>query len=99
MSVSQTRHSNVLVLLLSCALGPPTPLSILVRASLRCSVKGVVHSIVRDLQSLGNFSHGITFVSQNKSRLMSSRRKLFVSARFEPVIERTNADAPDTQLV
>ena len=36
-SVSQTRHSNVLVLLLSCA--PPTPLSILVRDSLRCSVK------------------------------------------------------------
>ena len=39
----------VLVLLLSCAPGPPTPLSILVRASLCCSVKGVVHSIVRDL--------------------------------------------------
>ena len=30
------RHSNVLVLLLNCALGPPTPLSILVRASLFC---------------------------------------------------------------
>ena len=30
-SVSQTRHSNVLVLLLSCAPGPPTPLSTLVR--------------------------------------------------------------------
>uniref|UniRef100_A0A4W5NWZ7 Uncharacterized protein n=1 Tax=Hucho hucho TaxID=62062 RepID=A0A4W5NWZ7_9TELE len=29
-SVSQTRHSNVLVLLLSCAPGPPTPFSILV---------------------------------------------------------------------
>jgi hypothetical protein len=58
-SVSQTRHSNVLVLLLRSALGPPTPLSILVRASLRCSVKGVVHSVVGDLQFLGNFSHEI----------------------------------------
>lgn len=45
-SVSQTRHSNVLVLLLSCALGPPT-LSILVRASLHCSVKGVVQCCTR----------------------------------------------------
>ena len=55
MSVSQTRHSNVLFLLLSCALGPPTPFSILVRARLHCAVKGVVHSVVRDLQFLGNF--------------------------------------------
>jgi hypothetical protein len=62
-SVSQTKHSNVLVLLLSCAPGPPTPLSILVRASLHCSVKGVVHSIVRNLQFLGNFSHGIAMTS------------------------------------
>uniref|UniRef100_A0A4W5PQ79 Si:dkey-246g23.2 n=1 Tax=Hucho hucho TaxID=62062 RepID=A0A4W5PQ79_9TELE len=38
--------TNVLVLLLSCAPGPPTPLSILVRASLRCSVKGDVRSVV-----------------------------------------------------
>ena len=30
----QTRHSNVLVRLLSCAPGPPTPLSLLVRAVL-----------------------------------------------------------------
>ena len=45
--------------------GPPTPLSILVRASLRCSVKGVVHSVVRDLEFLGNFSHEIAFISQN----------------------------------
>ena len=84
------RHSNVLVLLLSCALGHPTPLSILVRASLCCSVKGVVHSVVRD---------GIAFISQNKNRLASFRIKLFVSGHFEPVIETTNADAPDTQLV
>ena len=76
-----------------------TPLSILVRASLRCSVKGVVHSVVRDLQFLGNFSHGIVFISQNKNRLTSFRRKLFVSGHFEPVIEPTIADAPDTQLV
>ena len=56
-SVSQTRHSNVLVLFLSCVPVSPTPLSILVRASLHCSVKGVVHRIVRDLQYLDNFSH------------------------------------------
>ena len=98
-SVSQTRHSNVLVPLLSCAPGPPTPLSILVRASLHCSVKGVVHSVVRDLQFLGNFSHGIDFISQNKNRLTSFRRNYFVSGHFEPVIEPTNADASDTQLV
>ena len=77
MFVSQTRHSNVLVLLLRCTSGPPGPLSILVRASLRCSVMGVVHGV----------------------RLTSFKRKLFVSGHFEPVIEPTNADAPDTQLV
>ena len=88
----------VLVLLLSCAPGPPT-LSILVRASLHCSVKGVIHSVVRDLQFLGNFSHGIAFISQNKNILMIFRIKFFVSGHFEPVIEPTNADAPDTQLV
>ena len=98
-SVSQTRHSNVLLLLLSCAPGPPTPLSILVRARLLRSVKGVVHSVVPELQFLGNFSHGIAFLSQNKNRLTSFRRKVFVSSHFEPVIEPTNADAPDTQLV
>ena len=41
----------------------------------RCSLKGVVHSVVRDLQFLGNFSHGIAFISQNKNRLTSFRRK------------------------
>ena len=91
--------TNVLALLLSCALGPPTPFSILVRASLRCSVKEVVHSVVPDLQFLGNFSHGTAFISQDKNRLTSFRRKLFVSSLFEPVIEPTKADAPDTQLV
>ena len=75
MSVSQTRHSNVLVLLLCIAPWPPTPLSILVRASLRCSVKGVVYNVVRDLQFLGNFSHGIASMSQNKNRLTSFRVK------------------------
>ena len=69
MSFFQTRHSNVLVLLLSCAPGPPTPLSILARDSLHCSVKGVVHSVVRDLQCLSNFSHGIALISQIKNRL------------------------------
>jgi hypothetical protein len=38
-------------------------------------------------------------ISQNKNRLMSFRRKVFVSGHSEPVIERTNTDAPDTQLV
>ena len=74
-SVSQTKHSNVLVLLLSCAPGPPTPLSILVRDQLRWSVKGVVHSVVRDLQLLGNFSHGIALISQNKNRLFQFQKK------------------------
>ena len=91
--------THVLVLLLSCAPGPPTPFSILVIASLHCSVKGVVHSVVQDLQFLGNFSYGIALISQNKNRLMFFRRKAFVSGHFEPVIEPTNADAPDTQLV
>ena len=99
-SVSQTRHSNVLVLLLSCAPGPPTPLSILISASLRFSVKGVVRSVAQELQFLGNFSHGIAFISQNKNRLTSFRIKLVVSGHFELVIEpQKNADAPDTQLV
>ena len=95
LSVSQTRHSNVL----TCAPGPLTPLSILVRASLRCSVKGVVHSVVRDLQFLGNFSLGLALISQNKNRLTSFRRKVFVSSHFEPVTEPIKGDAPDTQLV
>ena len=64
--------TNALVLLLSCTPGPPTPLSILVRDSLlvrdsfRCSVKGVLYRVVRDLQFLRNCSHGIAFISQNK---------------------------------
>ena len=73
--------------------------SILVRARLRCSVKGELHIVGRYLQFLGNFSHGIAFISQNKSRLMRFRRNFFVSGHFEPVIKPTNADPPDTQLV
>jgi hypothetical protein len=91
-SVSHTRHSNVLVLLPSCAPGPPAPLSILVRASMPCCVKGVAHSVVRDLHFLGNFLHGIAFISLNNNRLTSFRIN-------QTVIELTNADAPDTQLV
>ena len=49
--------------------------------------------------SWDNISHGIGFISQNKNRLTSFRRKGFVSGHFEPVIEPTNANAPDTQLV
>ena len=63
------------------------------RASMRCSVKEVVHSVVRD------FWHGIALISQNKNRWMSFRRKHFVSGHFEPVMELTNGDAPDTQRV
>ena len=58
-SISQTRDSNVLVVFLSCALGPPTSLSILVRARLCCSLKGVVYTAVGNLQFLGNFLHRI----------------------------------------
>ena len=93
---------DTLMYMSSCSVvhqGLPTPLSILVRDSLRCPVKGVVHSVDRDLQFLGNFSHVIAFISQNKNRLTSFRRKFFVPGHFEPVIELTNADAPDTQLV
>ena len=75
---------------LCCASGPPTPLSILVSDSLLCSVKGVVHSVVRALQFLGKFLHGIVSISQNNNRLTSFRRKVFVSVHFEPVIEPTN---------
>ena len=42
---------------------------------------------------------GIAFISQNKNRLSSLRRKLSFSGHFESIIEPTNADAPDTQLV
>ena len=66
--------SNVLVLLICCAPGPPTPLSILVRTSLRCSVRGVVHSVVQDLQFLSNFSRGMAFISQNNNRLTFQKK-------------------------
>ena len=66
MSISQTRGFNVFFLLLSCAPGSPTSLSILVRACLCCSLKGVVHTVVGNLQFLGNFSHGIAFISQTE---------------------------------
>ena len=65
MSVSQTR--------------PPTPLSILVRASLPCSVKGVVHSVVQDLQFLGYSMQEIAFISQNKNRQLSEESSLFLA--------------------
>ena len=77
----------------SCLVDPPTSLSILVRACLCCSLKGVVHTVVGNLQFLGSFSHGIAFFSQNKNRLSSS-----FSGHFESIIKPTNADAPDTQL-
>ena len=71
--------------------------SILVSASLRCSVKGVAHRIVRDLQLFGNFSHGIVFISQNKNRL-TSFRKVTLFLAILSLIEPTNADAPVTQI-
>ena len=98
MSISRTRDSNILFLLLSCAPGPLNSLSFLVRTHLCCSLKGVVHTIVGNLQFLGNFSHGIAFISQKKTRLSSLRRKFSFSGHFESIIEPTNADAPYTQL-
>ena len=71
--------TNALVLLLRCAPGPPSPLYILVRFSLRFSVKGAVYSDVRDLQFLGNFSHGIALISQNKNRLKFQKKVLFLA--------------------
>ena len=62
-------------------------------------MKVVLHRVAPDLQFLGNFSCEIALISQNKKRLMSFRRKFFVSGDFEPVIEPNNADAPDTELV
>lgn len=55
---SQTRDSDVLFILLGCAPRPPTPLSISVKASLRCSVKGVVHTVEWALQFLWQFLVG-----------------------------------------
>lgn len=48
MLVEDLKLDTVFVPFLSCAPGSPglLPLSILVRASLLCSVKGVVHSVV-----------------------------------------------------
>ena len=57
----------VLVLLLSCAPGRLPSLSVLVRACLCCSLRGVVHTVVGNLQCLGSFSHGISFISQNRT--------------------------------
>jgi hypothetical protein len=62
-------------------------------------VKGVGHSIVLDPQFLGNFSHGIAFISQDKNRLTNFRRRVFVSVHFGPVIEPTNADVADNQVI
>ena len=79
MFISQTGDSNVLVLLLSCTPGPPTSLSILVRAHLCCSLKGVVDTVVGNLQFLGNFLHGIAFIYQNKNRLLREENSLFLA--------------------
>ena len=40
----------------------------------------------------------IAFISQNKNRLSSLRRKFSFSGHFESIIKPTIADAPDTQL-
>ena len=56
-------------------------------------------ALFRDFQFLGNYSHGKASFSQNKNRLTSSRRTLFVSGHFESVIKPTVADASDAQLV
>ena len=69
-----------------------------VRARLCCSLKGIVHTVVENLQFLGNFSNGIAFISQNNNTLLSLRRKFSFSGHFESIMEPTNADTPDTQL-
>lgn len=63
-----------------------------------CSLTGVVHAQAGDLEFLGNL-YGIDFFPQNKSRPMSFRRNFSFSGDFENIIEATNADTPDTQLV
>ena len=74
-------------LLLSCVPGPPTSLSIAVRDSLHCPLK-----------FLGNFSHGVAFISQNENRENSFRPKFFFGC-FDTIIKPTNVDdAPDSQL-
>ena len=73
--------------LLGCVRGPPTSLSIAVRDSLRCPLK-----------FLGNFSHGVAFISQNENRENSFRPKFFFGC-FDTIIKPTNVDdAPDSQL-
>lgn len=89
-SISQTRDSDVLVFLFSCAAGPPTSSSTLVGACLRCPLKGVVHTVVGNLQFLGNFSRWIAFISKNNNRLSSLTWKFSFSGHFESLIEPTN---------
>ena len=55
--MSNARHVNLIKVT-----SDPTTFSILVKANLLYSVKGVVHSVVRDLQLLGSFLHGIAFL-------------------------------------
>ena len=87
--------------MLSCAPGPPT-LSILNRASLRYSVKGVAHSVVRDHQFLAIccfvvFSFSIKMTNTYHAASLSDPYSF--SDEEEEICHDTNADAPDTQLV
>lgn len=82
---------------LCCVQRPPTPLSILVRASLCAVLRGAssARTFVWDLQHLGSLSYRIAFISQNKNRLMSFRGS---RGLFEIIITLRNVDAPEIQL-
>lgn len=67
-------QSQVFVLLHSCVPQPPTHFSVLVRSSLHCSMKGVVHSMLRYFTFPHNFSHRIAFISKNINRLVCFQR-------------------------
>lgn len=82
--------TDVLVLLLSFAPGPPASLLY----SLCCDLN---FEHTWDLQFPGSLSHGIDFISQNRNRLMSLwRKKIF--GQFGTIIKSTNSHAPDPQL-
>ena len=82
---------------LETQLSTEASLSVLFIACLYCSLKGVAQAVVGNRQYLGNFSHGIAFISQNKNRL-SFRKQSSFYGHFKSTIKSTHADAPDTQL-
>lgn len=93
---SNERLWSDLVLMLSCAPGPPTPFSILVRRSLCCPLKRVF--LYEIFSFLGNFSHGIAFISQNRNRLITEFFFTFLCPFWECNKPPKNAEASDTKL-